>query len=190
MAVPDHGSPARSAGNAGTTGENPGSIQVVEFRLGHEQYAIDLFDVKEVVESSTITRLPNTPPFLKGVIDLRGEITTIVDLNERLNVTTGTSSTAHENRRIIVLDEEHTAVKTGILVDEVSSVSTFEKNCVDPLSASFGEEDSSILGIIRKKTRVREKERSELVVWIDILHILRDIGATGEKAGAMSADTE
>lgn len=157
-----------------------GTIQVVEFRLGNEQYAINLFDVKEVVENSAITRLPNTPAYLRGVIDLRGEITTIVDLNQRLNVIDDAPVAASENRRIIVLDEKLTPVKTGIIVDEVSSVSTFEKNCVDRLAASLGHEDSAILGIIRKKTRVREKEGSELVVWIDIRQILRDIGCVVE----------
>lgn len=179
MAARDAGIRVKSSGTTDREGEQE-NIQVVEFRLGHEQYAIDLFDVKEVVENSAITRLPNTPPYLKGVIDLRGEITTIVDLNQRLNVITEGPVIASDNRRIIVLDEKLTHVKTGIIVDEVSSVSTFEKSSVDRMSASLGQDDSAILGIIRKKTKVREKERSELVVWIDIRQILRDIGGMVE----------
>src|SRR5208337_4325884 len=61
-----------------------GSLQVVEFLLGRERYAVDLFDVREVVEYTSITKLPNTPSYMKGIIDLRGEITTIIDLKERL----------------------------------------------------------------------------------------------------------
>ena len=68
------------------TGKKRESIQVVEFVLGKEHYAIDLFDVKEVVEYTSITKLPNVPDYVQGIIDLRGEITTIIDLKHRLNI--------------------------------------------------------------------------------------------------------
>jgi len=176
MAQQDAGSPAQSSGFPQGSRENQMNIHVVEFRLGSEQYAIDLSDVKEVVEYSTITRLPNTPPYLKGVIDLRGEITTIVDLNERLNVAGNSPAISSEGRRIIVLDEKHTPVKMGIIVDEVSSVSTFEESDVDRMASTLNQDDSAILGIIRKKMKLRDKAESELVIWIDIRQILRDIG--------------
>jgi len=86
----------------------PGQIQIVEFVLENEHFAIDLFDVKEVVEYTTITKLPNVPPYVRGIIDLRGEITTIVDLKHRLNIRSGTS-TIPETSRIIVLDDAITA---------------------------------------------------------------------------------
>src|SRR5271157_968401 len=70
-----------------TERKRQGSIQIVEFILGKERFAIDLFDVKEVVEYTTITKLPNVPAYVKGIIDLRGEITTIIDLKHRLNIT-------------------------------------------------------------------------------------------------------
>ncbi|MDO8842066.1 chemotaxis protein CheW, partial [Methanocalculus sp.] len=49
-----------------------GSVQVVEFVLGDETFAIDLFDVREVVEYTRISALPNSPSYIKGIIDLRG----------------------------------------------------------------------------------------------------------------------
>lgn len=63
------------------------TIQVVEFVLGSEHFAVDLFDVKEVVEYTTITKLPNVPAYVRGIIDLRGEINMIIDLKQRLNIT-------------------------------------------------------------------------------------------------------
>ena len=90
------------------------SIQIVEFVLGKELFAIDLFDVKEVVEYTTITKLPNVPAYVKGIIDLRGEITTIIDLKHRLNITE-TSQVAAESSRIIVLDDKITAPRSGSL---------------------------------------------------------------------------
>jgi purine-binding chemotaxis protein CheW len=152
-----------------------GKLQVVEFLLGKEHYAVDLFDVREVVEYTSITQLPNTPSYMKGIIDLRGEITTIVDLKERLNITEK-SDQPIENSRIIVLDEKITKAKTGILVDDVLAVSTFERGEIDNTSASGGREDAAILGIIKKKIKEKEQERHELIIWIDIRHLLSDIG--------------
>ncbi|HNX18354.1 MAG TPA: chemotaxis protein CheW [Methanoregula sp.] len=151
-----------------------GSIQVVIFALGEEQFAIDLFDVKEVVEYTTITKLPNVPEYIRGIIDLRGEITTIVDLKQRLNITAGNAVTM-ETSRIIVLDENITRSKIGILVDDVTSVSTFEGGQVDYTSASVSKEDTAIIGIIKKKVKIKDKEANELIIWIDIRKLLNDI---------------
>ncbi len=151
-----------------------GKLQVVEFLLGKEHYAIDLFDVREVVEYTSITQLPNTASYMKGIIDLRGEITTIIDLKERLNIMEK-SEQPIENSRIIVLDEKITKAKTGILVDDVLAVSTFERDDIDDTSASGGREDAAINGIIKKKIKEKEHEKNELIIWIDIRHLLSDI---------------
>jgi purine-binding chemotaxis protein CheW len=165
--------PVKSPGEAAGKGAQK-DIQVVEFILGKEHFAIDLFDVKEVVEYTTITKLPNTPPYVKGIIDLRGEITTIVDLKQRLNINDA-SGTDIEASRIIVLDEKITHSKMGILVDDVSSVSTFEMNQVDTASESVDQDDTSILGIIKKKVNIKDKEVNELIIWIDIKPLVKDI---------------
>jgi purine-binding chemotaxis protein CheW len=152
-----------------------GKLQVVEFLLGKEHYAIDLFDVREVVEYTSITQLPNTASYMKGIIDLRGEITTIIDLKERLNIMEK-SEQPIENSRIIVLDEKITRAKTGILVDDVLAVSTFERGEIDNTSASGGREDAAINGIIKKKVKDKDHDKNELIIWIDIRHLLADIG--------------
>jgi purine-binding chemotaxis protein CheW len=164
----------RASASPDIMGNTPETIQVVEFLLGKEHYAIDLYDVKEVVDYTTITRLPNTPTYIKGIIDLRGEITTIIDLKERLNVALGKNGPDEDNRRIIVLDEKLTGVKMGIIVDDVLSVSTFDHADVDRSSASLYNDDAAIMGIIRKKVRVRDKDVSDLIVWIGIRQILKD----------------
>ena len=149
-------------------------IQVVEFALGKELFAIDLFDVKEVVEYTTITKLPNVSACVKGIIDLRGEITTIIDLKHRLNIAE-TSTVSAESSRIIVLDDTITGTKIGILVDDVTSVSTFEADQVDYTSVSVSNEDTAIIGIIKRKVKVKDKEKNELIIWIDIKRLLKDI---------------
>jgi len=151
------------------------TFQVLEFLLGKEHFAIDLFDVREVVEYMPITQLPNTASYMKGIIDLRGEITTIIDLKQRLNIFEK-SNQPIESSRIIVLDEKITKAKTGILVDDVLVVSTFEESDVDAASTAGAGDDEAILGIIKKKIKEKEQDLNELIIWIDIRHLLRDIG--------------
>jgi purine-binding chemotaxis protein CheW len=152
--------------------EHSDTVQVVEFLLGKEHFAIDLFDVKEVVEYTRITHLPNSPTHIRGIIDLRGEITTIIDLKEQLRINEK-DGVAEENTRIIVLDDTITSSKMGILVDDVLSVSTFSRSQVDTTVATTNQEGTHIIGIIKKTTRIRDKDHTELVIWIDIRQILR-----------------
>lgn len=166
--------PVAAAKGVTTQEKHSDTIQVVEFVLGSEHFAIDLFDVKEVVEYTTITKLPNVPAYVKGIIDLRGEITMIVDLKHRLNIPEEKAQSI-ESSRIIVLDDKVAKSKTGILVDDVTSVSTFEGNQVDHTSASVSKEETSIIGIIKRKVKVKDKEINELIIWIDIKQLLGDI---------------
>jgi purine-binding chemotaxis protein CheW len=166
-------SPAALSAAQGNTGARIAgrTFQVLEFLLGKEHFAIDLFDVREVVEYTPITQLPKTASHMKGIIDLRGEITTIIDLKERMHIPVD-GSRKIEDGRFIVLDEKLTGVKTGILVDDVLAVSTFEQGDVDEASTAGAGDDDAILGIIKKKTKDRENEVSELIIWIDIRQIL------------------
>lgn len=149
------------------------TVQVVEFLLGKEHFAVDLFNVKEVVEYKTITQLPDTPAYIKGIIDLRGEITTIIDLKERLNIPKKEGAT-DENSRIIVLDDSITKSKTGIMVDNVSSVTTFDKSAVDTSTSSVEQNNSAIIGIIKKRVRIKDRDANELLILIDIKRLVSD----------------
>lgn len=152
------------------TGE---SLQIVEFLLGDEHFAIDLFDVKEVVEYTRITKLPNSPSYIKGIIDLRGEITTIIDLKLQLSVIE-TTTTNEENSRIIVLDDRITHSKIGIMVDDVLTVSTYDTSQIDE-TATSGDDGTHILGIIKKKIRDKEKDATQLIIWLDVKSLLHDM---------------
>jgi len=66
----------------GTTDEE--TISVLEFVLGDERYCLDISFIEQIVERGTVTRIPNAPPFVEGVIDLRGDITTVIDPKETL----------------------------------------------------------------------------------------------------------
>jgi purine-binding chemotaxis protein CheW len=153
-------------------------VQVVEFLLGNEQFAIDLFEVKEIVEYTRVTELPNTPPHIKGIIDLRGEIYTILDLKAKLKVKND-KLVRDEDTKVIVLDEKITNSKIGVMVDDVLNVSTFSMTQIDRSSASIGVKDTCIIGIIRKILKVAGKDTTDLVILIDIKKLLKDIEVMG-----------
>ena len=146
-------------------------VQVVEFILGEEKFAINLFDVREIVESFRITPLPHAASHVKGIIDLRGEITTVIDLKSVLRITQKTTK-GQVDSRFIVLDDSVTTVKTGILVDDVTSVLTVPISDIDQTSHS-GVDSTSILGIIKKSSGDRDDIRKELLIWIDIKALLK-----------------
>lgn len=151
-----------------------GSIQVVEFILGKEMFAIDLFDTREVITQTEVTPLPSTPDYLKGIIDLRGSITTIVDLKGLMHITT--ESVGKRNSRIIVLDRSITSKPIGILVDDVFSVTTYGQEDIDRENTSSNDTHRDILGVIRKKTKnAGEKDKGGLVVWLDIRKMIEKI---------------
>ena len=110
MEEPVHTSPVQSSSRFRAKGA--GTIQVVEFILGNDLFAIDLFDTREVITQTEVTPLPNTPPYLKGIIDLRGMITTIIDLKDLMHITTEASG--KKKSRIIVLDRSITDKPIGI----------------------------------------------------------------------------
>ncbi|MFW6127667.1 MAG: chemotaxis protein CheW, partial [Halobacteriota archaeon] len=100
--------------------------KVVKFKLGNEYFAIPVEEVKEVVKMQNITRTPNSPPHVDGIIDLRGIVCTIIDPKKLLSIS---GSEESQEERIIVLDLEGSNV--GIKVDEVSSVNDFSNKEID-----------------------------------------------------------
>lgn len=150
-----------------------GTIQVVEFILGKEHFAIDLFDTREVITQTEVTPLPNTSSFLKGIIDLRGSITTIIDLADLMHITT--EAVGKKKARIIVLDSGISVKPIGILVDDVFSVTTYSHEDIDREEREKSQ-NRDILGVIRKKGKVTgEKERAGLVIWLDIRKMIGKI---------------
>jgi len=150
-------------------------IQVVEFLLGEKTFAIDLFDTKEVINQPEITPLPDAPPYVEGIIDLRGIITTILDLKSLMNI----AEDAKDGRRsrVIVLDADLSHKIIGVLVDDVLSVTTYNESVVDRDQHSEGARNR--LGVIRKKSKDSgEKEAADLVIFVDIQGIVKRIEDT------------
>ncbi len=150
-----------------------GNLQVVEFILGNELFAIDLFDTREVINTTDITPLPNTPSFIKGIIDLRGIITTIIDLKEMMHITR--EADGKKRSRIIVLDSSVSEKMIGVLVDDVLAVSTYTQEDIDRDTHASKSSDRDILGIIRKKVRTADHDTNELIIWLDIRTMIHKV---------------
>ena len=159
--------------NIRASSKSAGTLQVVEFLLGNELFAIDLFDTREVINYTEITPLPNTPSYIKGIIDLRGVITTIIDLKEMMNITRET--TGKKKSRIIVLDSNVSEKMIGVLVDDVLAVSTYSNDDIDRDAHATKKNDRDLLGIIRKKVRTGDRDRSDLIIWLDIRTMIKKV---------------
>lgn len=101
----------------GQTGEAIGTIQLVSFRLDQEEYGIEITKVQEIILMGEITRVPQTPDFIQGLINLRSTVIPVIDLRLRFGLR---QLPATDETRIMVVN---VAGKTiGIIVDAVSEV--------------------------------------------------------------------
>ncbi|MCE0492444.1 chemotaxis protein CheW [Vibrio salinus] len=110
--------------------------QYLTFLCAGERLAVEILDVKELLEVMTMTRVPMTPPFIRGVMNLRGSVVPIVDLSARL---AGKPCTLTKRSSIVlveVVQGEHTQV-LGMLVDEVSEILEIDEEHIQP-PPSFG----------------------------------------------------
>ncbi|WP_406657513.1 chemotaxis protein CheW [Methanolobus sp. ZRKC2] len=102
-------------------------IQLVIFNLGLEEFGVDIMKVQEIIRLPEITRIPKSPDYIKGVINLRGKIIVVMDLDQRFGLP---SKEITEESRIVVVDIEGTIV--GMVVDSVSEVIRLVSSNVDP----------------------------------------------------------
>lgn len=101
--------------------------QFVEFKLGEEEYGVDILQVKTIERMMPITRVPKAPHYVEGVINLRGEIVPIIDLRRRLNLP---SCEKTEKTRIIIISLEELTV--GMIVDSATEVIQLTDDSIEP----------------------------------------------------------
>ena len=103
------------------------SINLVTFRLGNNEYAIDIMQAKEIIKMEKITLIPNAPNYVEGVINLRGNIIPIVDLKKRFNLE---ENEGEKNTGIIIVKIDD--VDMGIIIDAVSKVVSIANSNIQP----------------------------------------------------------
>jgi purine-binding chemotaxis protein CheW len=102
-------------------------LQLVTFKLGSEEFGVDILKVQEINKMMNITKIPNAPAFIEGVINLRGKIIPIVDLRKRLGFK---DQDYDKSTRIIVVELD--GLVLGFIVDSVSEVLRIPENTIEP----------------------------------------------------------
>jgi purine-binding chemotaxis protein CheW len=101
--------------------------QFISFAVGEEEYGLELLRVKEVIRVKGVTWLPKAPSFVKGIINLRGDVIPIVDLREKLGLEAGEAT---EATRVIVAEVDGRLI--GMVVDSASQVVRMSADQIDP----------------------------------------------------------
>ncbi len=119
--------------------------QFVEFKLGDEDYGIDILQVKTIERMMPITRVPKAPQFVEGVINLRGEIVPVIDLKKRFDLPL--SETTDSTRIIIVSIDD---ITVGMIVDSATEVIQLSQDDIEPAPPITGSIDANYLDGVGK----------------------------------------
>ena len=122
------------------------TFQYIVIRLGDEQYGIDISYVNNIVRMQRITRVPKVAPYLKGVINLRGEVLPVVSLRLKMGLEEDVYDKA---TRIIILKTENEG-QIGILVDEVKEVVTLSEKSIEKIAHDSKSEKANFLSGVGK----------------------------------------
>ena len=150
--------------------------QLIVFKLAEQEYALFINQIKEVVITPTITPVPLTPNYIKGVANVRGDILAMVDLEARFNLNSQEQETrklSKFNFTLVIASEE---VKIGLLVKDLpSTLTVYENELIQPdLVYADESEKNYILSIAKLQER--------LIIVVDLHKIIlkEDINSTIE----------
>ncbi|TDF98207.1 chemotaxis protein CheW [Paenibacillus piri] len=101
-------------------------IKVIVFALAHEEYGVEVERVRTIERMQPMTRVPKTPEFVKGVINLRGVVTPVIDLRGRFGFE---ESEYTDNSRIIIVAVND--IEVGLIVDAANDVIDVDTDCID-----------------------------------------------------------
>ena len=131
-----------AAGNPATPGAKAPAVveaspaQYLTFQLGGEMFAVGILNIKEIIEYGTVTEIPMVPPFIRGVINLRGAVVPVIDLASRFG---GKRSEISRRTCIVIIElsENDERQDVGVVVDAVSEVLEIPGTEIEP-PPSFG----------------------------------------------------
>ncbi len=124
-------------------------VQLVIFKLGREEYGVSILQVQEIKRMTDITRVPHTPDYIRGVINLRGSVLPVVDLKKRLNLP---QQAYTDDTRIIIVKIEDIAV--GMIVDAVSEVMAIGQENIEAPEVVSGIAADYLSGVGKMENRL------------------------------------
>ena len=150
------------------------TMQVVTFTIAEKDakkgnYAVPIEQVKEIRTVDAITEIPKSKSYVKGIMNLRGKIIPIIDVNDKIGLSS--INTDNSKQRILVADVNDTL--TGLLVDEVNEVMRFSMNDIESPPPGAFEENSYIKGIVNTE--------ENLIVLLDVSKFLKESEGISEE---------
>lgn len=151
-----------------------GEIRIVTFKLGNEQYGILVQNVREIIKARSFTKVPNAPPYLEGVINLRGQILPVINLKKLLNIELADEKAnggLNEEDKIKRLTQTRIIVvelgeeDVGLLVDQVIGVMQVSKENMMPTPSYIKSSDAYFIDSIIKNGE-------DLIMLLDIKNLL------------------
>ena len=145
---------------ASKDGEDDTVLQWVTFRLSNETYGINVMQVQEVLRFSDIAPVPGAPPYVLGIINLRGNVVTVIDTCQRFGLP---PIEITDNTRIVIIETSHQVI--GILVDAVAEVVYLKQSEIET-TPNVGNEESAkfIQGVSHRD--------NELLILVDLNKLL------------------
>jgi len=136
-------------------------IKIVVFTLGHEEYGVEVDKVKTIERMQPMTRVPKTPAFVKGVINLRGVVVPVIDLRSRFNLE---EIEYTDNTRIIIVNVRD--IEVGLTVDSASDV-------ID-INSELIEDPPEVVGGIKAKylSGIAKMDEQRLLVLLNLQEVL------------------
>lgn len=135
-------------------------VKVIVFQLKGQQYGVDIQQIRSIERMQDVTAVPGTSDFIKGVINLRGEITPIVDLKERLQIEV---SNYTDETRILIIEVNN--VQVGLIVDTATDVMDIDPTVIEaPPKVIGGVNEAFIKGVA--------KLGNDLLILLDFERIL------------------
>lgn len=124
------------------------SVKVVVFQLADKEYVIPVSQVQGIEKLIHITRVPKTPSYVKGVINLRGVVTPIIDLKNRFGLG---ESELNESSRIIIITLEN--MNVGVIVDSANDVLDIPNDAIEPQPEVVGGLEQDFIAGVAKLDR-------------------------------------
>jgi purine-binding chemotaxis protein CheW len=137
-------------------------LQLVTFTISSEEFGLDILKVQEIIRTMEITRVPRSPDFVEGVINLRGKVIPIIDLRKRF----GMDPKSYDSHTRIIVVEINARI-VGFVVDSVSEVLRIQSSTVEPPPQIVSGIDSEYINGVGKLD-------DRLLILIDINRLLSD----------------
>jgi purine-binding chemotaxis protein CheW len=152
QAKPDSGNPRKASD----------VVELILFRLGDEEFSAAIDQVREVITKGPIAPIPNSPSFIRGVANVRGEVTLIVDLRAYFGMPVAPEV---QSRHIVITRQEHGLF--GLMVDEVTAVLRTARSEIKAAPESLAKvENDHTKGVLTLESR--------LVILLDLVELLSD----------------